>query len=157
MNKKLVCYFSASGITKKVAEKISKKLDADLYEIIPLIPYTKEDLDWTNEKSRSSIEMKNELSRPEIKEGRINIDNYDTIILGFPVWWYKEPTIINTFIENYDLTNKDIYVFVTSGSSSVDSSLSSLKNKYPSLNFVEGKRLSLNQEYKDVNDIFEQI
>ena len=145
--------------TKVIFDKL-KDMDYKFEKIVSLNGTqidTKEDLDWTNEKSRSSIEMKNELSRPEIKEGRINIDNYDTIILGFPVWWYKEPTIINTFIENYDLTNKDIYVFVTSGSSSVDSSLSSLKNKYPSLNFVEGKRLSLNQEYKDVNDIFEQI
>ena len=151
MSRKLICYFSATGITKNVAEKMAKNIDADLYEITPKVPYTKDDLDWTNDNSRSSIEMKNELSRPELKDERINIDNYDAVILGFPVWWYKEPTIINTFIESNNFNGKDVYVFVTSGSSPVDSSLNSLKTKYPNINFINGKRLSLNDEENYTN------
>ncbi len=157
MKKILICYFSASGATKSVALKLSKLLNTNLFEIVPETLYSKEDLDWTNENSRSSKEMKNELSRPKTKEKVSNIDDYDTIVLGFPVWWYKEPNIINTFIEENNLDGKDVYVFVTSGSTSVDGSLNSLKQKYPSINFVEGKRLSVNDDFKDWSDIFEKM
>lgn len=152
MNKKLICYFSASGITKKAAEKISNVLKGDLFEIEPIEKYTKEDLDWTNNNSRSSIEMNDKTSRPQIKNKVENIDNYDTIILGFPVWWYTAPTIINTFIEENDLTNKDVYIFVTSGSSSYESSLNNLRNAYPSINFINGKRFIGNETDNDIVD-----
>lgn len=141
--KEIVCYFSATGTTKLVAQNISEILNADIFEIVPQELYTKEDLDWRNKESRSSIEMKDENSRPKIKE-KLNTNEYDTIYLGFPVWWYTAPTIINTFIEENDLTNKYIYVFVTSGGSSVDDSFNNLKNKYPNLKFIKGIRLTQN-------------
>ena len=106
MNNKLIVYFSASGTTKIVSEKLSNIIGADLFEIVPKEKYTNADLDWTNKESRSSVEMQDKNSRPEILNKLDNIDKYDTIILGFPVWWYTAPTIINTFIEDNDLTNK---------------------------------------------------
>lgn len=140
---KVICYFSATGTTKQVAENISNVVDADLFEIIPEEIYTQEDLNWTNKSSRTSLEMKNENSRPKIKE-KLNTSIYDTIYLGFPVWWYTAPTIINTFIEENDLSKKNIYVFVTSGGSSVEDSFNNLKNKYPNLKFIKGIRLTPN-------------
>lgn len=103
MDKVLVAYFSASGVTKVAAEKLAKIAEADLFEIKPEVPYTKEDLDWMDEKSRSSLEMSDELFRPAIAEKLENMDEYDTIYLGFPIWWYVAPTIINTFLESYDI------------------------------------------------------
>lgn len=141
--KEIVCFFSATGTTKLVAQNISEILNTDIFEIVPQELYTKEDLDWRNKESRSSIEMKDENSRPKIKE-KLNTNEYDTIYLGFPVWWYTAPTIINTFIEENDLSNKNIYVFVTSGGSSVDDSFNNLKNKYPNLKFIKGIRLTQN-------------
>ena len=141
--KEIVCYFSATGTTKLVAQNISEILNTDIFEIVPQELYTKEDLDWRNKESRSSIEMKDENSRPKIKE-KLKTNNYDKIYLGFPVWWYTAPTIINTFIEENDLANKNIYVFVTSGGSSVDDSFNNLKNKYPNLKFIKGIRLTQN-------------
>ena len=109
--KTLIAYFSASGVTRKLAEKIEALTQADLYEITPKVPYTKADLNWMNSKSRSSLEMKDKTSRPEI-EGRVeNIEQYDVIYLGFPIWWYVAPTIINTFLESYNLTGKTIIPF----------------------------------------------
>ena len=117
MSTKLVAFFSASGVTAGVAEKLAKAAGADLYEIKPAVPYTKADLDWMNKQSRSSIEMSNLSSRPEIS-GRVdNMDEYDVIFVGFPIWWYVAPTIINTFLESYDLTGKTIILFATSGGS----------------------------------------
>ena len=141
--KEIVCYFSATGTTKLVAQNISEILNTDIFEIVPQELYTKEDLDWRNKESRTSIEMKDENSRPKIKE-KLKTNNYDKIYLGFPVWWYTAPTIINTFIEENDLANKNIYVFVTSGGSSVDDSFNNLKNKYPNLKFIKGIRLTQN-------------
>ena len=151
MNKILVTYFSASGVTKGVAKNIADACSADLFEIEPVEKYTDEDLDWTNKQSRSSIEMSDKLSRPKIVNKVDNINQYDTIVIGFPVWWYTAPTIINTFIEENDLSNKKIYVFVTSGSSSFVGSLKDLRNTYTNLNFVDGKRFTGNEsieEYK---------
>ena len=151
MSKILVCYFSASGITKGVAEKLAMVVNGDLFEIEPKEKYTKEDLDWMNKQSRSSIEM-NENIKPEILSKVSNINDYDTICLGFPIWWYKEPTIIDKFLEENNVAYKTIYVFVTSGSSSVDSTYKSLKNNFPNLNFISGKRFTgeeSKEEYKN--------
>jgi flavodoxin len=153
MNNILVCYFSASGTTKNVALKVSEVLNADLFEIEPVIKYTDEDLDWTDKNSRTSIEMQDKSSRPNIKNKVLNIDNYDTIIIGFPVWWYTCPTIINTFIEENDLKNKKIYIFVTSGGSSFGGSLKDLKNTYPDLNFINGKRFNINESEDEIKKL----
>lgn len=117
MSRKLVAYFSASGVTAKVAEKLSEAIGADLYAIEPEVPYTKADLDWMDKKSRSTIEMNNPASRPAITGKRNNMNDYDTVFVGFPIWWYVAPTIINTFLESYDLTDKTIIPFATSGGS----------------------------------------
>jgi flavodoxin len=117
MSRKLVAYFSASGVTAKVAEKLSEAIGADLYAIEPEVPYTKADLDWMDKKSRSTIEMNNPASRPAIAGKRDNMNDYDTMFVGFPIWWYVAPTIINTFLESYDLTGKTIIPFATSGGS----------------------------------------
>lgn len=117
MSRKLVAYFSASGVTAKVAEKLSEAIGADLYAIEPEVPYTKADLDWMDKKSRSTIEMNNPASRPAITGKRDNMNDYDTVFVGFPIWWYVAPTIINTFLESYDLTDKTIIPFATSGGS----------------------------------------
>ncbi len=117
MSRKLVAYFSASGVTAKVAEKLSEAIGADLYAIEPEVPYTKADLDWMDKKSRSTIEMNNPASRPAIAGKRDNMNDYDTVFVGFPIWWYVAPTIINTFLETYDLTGKTIIPFATSGGS----------------------------------------
>lgn len=127
MSKKLVAYFSASGVTKGAAQRIAEAVGADLFEIKPLVPYTHADLDWTNAKSRSSIEMKDAASRPEIAEKLDNMDAYDTIFLGFPIWWYVAPTIIHTFLESYDFSGKTIIPFATSGGSSLGRTAEVLK------------------------------
>ena len=144
MKKVLVSYFSASGTTRNVAEKVATAIKADLFEIEPVEKYTTEDLDWTNKQSRSSIEM-NDNIKPEISTKVSDLEEYDTICLAFPIWWYKEPTIIDKFLEENEMTNKNIYVFVTSGSSSIDSTYKSLKNNFPKLNFVSGKRFTGNE------------
>ncbi|MBO7729457.1 MAG: flavodoxin [Lachnospiraceae bacterium] len=113
----LVAYFSASGVTRKEAEKLAEKLGADLYEIKPQVPYTKEDLDWRNKDSRSSVEMADLSFRPAIVDDDAHVEKYDTIYLGFPIWWHIAPTIVNTFLEKYDFSNKKIILFATSGSS----------------------------------------
>ena len=117
MKKTLVAYFSASGVTKKIAEKLAKVANADLFEIKPAKPYTCEDLDWTNKNSRSTLEMKDLSSRPEIAEKLGNMSEYDTVFVGFPIWWYVAPTIIDTFLESYDFGGKTIIPFATSGGS----------------------------------------
>ena len=148
--KRLVCYFSATGITKTVASMIAEFTESDLFEIEPVQKYTSDDLNWQDENSRSSIEMKNKGSRPSIVNKVSDIDTYDEIVLGFPVWWYTAPTIINTFIEENDLKDKKIYIFVTSGGSTVDAAFTNLSNKYPDLNFVSGKKFNRNVEKEDI-------
>ena len=150
MSKVLVCYFSATGTTKIVAEKVAAAVSGDLFEILPKEKYTQEDLDWTNKQSRSSIEM-NQNIKPEIENKVSNLADYDTVCLGFPIWWYKEPPIIDKFLEENDMSGKKIYVFVTSGGSSVDSTYNSLKNNFSNLNFIDGKRFNASEsenEYK---------
>ncbi|MBP0957575.1 MAG: NAD(P)H-dependent oxidoreductase [Oscillospiraceae bacterium] len=117
MSKKLVAYFSASGVTKSAAERLAKAVGADLFEIKPAQSYSKADLDWTNKKSRSSVEMSSPDSRPEIVEKLDNMADYDVVFVGFPIWWYVAPTIINTFLESYDFSGKTVIPFATSGGS----------------------------------------
>lgn len=150
MDKKLVCYFSASGVTKAVAQKIGEVIQGDLFEIEPKEKYTEADLDWMDKTSRSSLEMQDKNSRPEIKSKVNNISEYNEVILGFPVWWYTAPTIINTFIEENDLTNKKVYIFVTSGGSSFGGSLKDLREKYSNINFVSGIRFTSNVSSDDI-------
>lgn len=117
MSKKLVAYFSASGVTAQLAEKLAAAAEADIYEILPERPYTAEDLDWMDKQSRSTVEMKDKAYRPAIANTVKNMDMYEIIYIGFPIWWYVAPTIINTFLESYDLTGKTIVPFATSGGS----------------------------------------
>lgn len=146
MNKILICYFSATGKTKVVAHNIAKAIGGDLFEIVPSIKYTENDLDWEDKTSRSSIEMDNINSRPKILNKVENIDNYNTILIGYPIWWYTAPRIINTFIETNNLKNKKIYLFATSGGSGIEKSLSDLKDTYKDLNFISAKRFSGNED-----------
>ena len=140
--KKLVAYFSASGVTKSAAERLAKAAGADLFEIKPAVPYTRADVDWTNKKSRSSVEMNNPASRPEIAEQISNIEDYDTIFIGFPIWWYVAPTIINTFVESYDLSGKTIVPFATSGGSGLGKTAEVLIPLCPYANWERGKMLN---------------
>ena len=152
MSKVLVSYFSASGVTRKVAQKLANAIEGDLFEIEPVEKYTSADLNWMNKNSRSSVEMKDKSSRPAVKNMVENINEYDTAVIGFPVWWYTAPTIINTFIEENNLEGKDVYVFVTSGGSGSEGSFNDLKNTYPNINFISSKRLKgkeSEEEYRD--------
>lgn len=139
MGKKLVAYFSASGTTRKVAEMIADYARADLFEITPKIPYTKEDLDWMNKKSRSSVEMNDKKFRPEVLDTDIDINGYDEIILGFPIWWYVAPTIVNTFLEKYNFSDKRIILFATSGGSGFENTVRELQVSAPDSMITEGK------------------
>ena len=139
MSRKLVAYFSASGVTAKVAEVLSEVIGADLYEIEPEVPYTKEDLDWMDKQSRSTIEMNDPASRPEIAVKRDNMKDYDTIFVGFPIWWYVAPTIINTFLESYDLTGKTIIPFATSGGSGIGKTNERLVPSCKGAKLMDGK------------------
>ena len=139
MSRKLVAYFSATGTTARVAEKLSDAIGADLFEIAPEVPYTKEDLDWMNKESRSSIEMRDEKSRPEIAVKRDNMAEYDVIFVGFPIWWYVAPTIINTFLESYDLTGKTVIPFATSGGSGMGKTNEKLLPSCTGAKLVEGR------------------
>ena len=127
MSGKLVAFFSASGVTAALAQRLSHAAGADLFEIKPAVPYTSADLDWTNASSRSSVEMKNPASRPEIAEKLPSMADYDVIFLGFPIWWYVAPTIINTFLESYDFSGKTIALFATSGGSPMGRTLEILR------------------------------
>ncbi len=142
MGKLLVAYFSASGATKKKAEMIAEITKADIYEITPKVLYTKEDLNWMDKKSRSSIEMNDKKFRPELADKNANIELYDTIILGFPIWWYVAPTIINTFLESYDFSGKKIILFATSGGSGFGNTVKELIPSAPDTDIVEGKILN---------------
>lgn len=154
MEKILVAYFSASGKTKKKAEAIAEGLGADIYEILPEVPYTKADLNWLNRKSRSSIEMRDKTSRPKIADVNANISAYDTIFLGFPIWWYVAPTIINTFLESYDFAGKKIILFATSGGSSFGNTRNELLGSAPGAEIAEGKVIKGKLNPSDVKALF---
>lgn len=142
MGKKLVAYFSASGTTKKVAEMIAESAKAKLHEITPKQAYTKADLNWMDKKSRSSVEMSDKKFRPEILDADLDINVYDEIILGFPIWWYVAPTIINTFLETYDFSGKKIVLFATSGGSGFGNTVRELQPSAPGALITEGKLMN---------------
>ncbi len=150
MSKILVAYFSASGVTAKLAEVLAYVLKADLFEIKPEIPYTEADLDWRNSESRSSIEMKDKSSRPAIVETLDNMTDYDTVYVGFPIWWYVAPTIINTFLEQYDLTGKTIIPFATSGGSGMGKTNEMLQPSCPGAILLTGRVLHRDSNEDDI-------
>ena len=139
MSKKLVAYFSASGTTKKAAERLAKAAGADLFEIRPAIPYTSADLNWMDKKSRSSVEMNDPDSRPEIAETVPNMADYDTVFIGFPIWWYVAPHIIHTFVESYDFSGKTLVPFATSGGSGMGKTVDELRKLCPNADWKAGK------------------
>ena len=138
----LVAYFSATGTTAKAAKVLAKAVGADLYEIRPAVPYTGADLDWRNKSSRSSVEMGDKGSRPALKDTGAPVAGHDVIFLGFPVWWYVAPTLLNTFLEAYDFTGKTIVLFATSGSSGLGDSAAALRPSAPGARIVDGRMLN---------------
>lgn len=142
MSKNLVAYFSASGVTAKMGEKLAKEIGADLFEIKPDIPYTSADLDWNNSKSRSSVEMNNRDCRPAISSKVENMEQYDVVFVGFPVWWYREPSILDTFMEMYDFSGKTVVPFATSGMSPVGDSGKNMQDLAPGAKVASGKRFA---------------
>ncbi|MGN1390593.1 MAG: flavodoxin [Sharpea porci] len=138
---KIVTYFSASGITKSKATELAQVINADLYEIEPLHPYTNADLNWNNPNSRSSVETNDDSSRPELKT-TTDLSQYDQVYIGFPIWWGIAPRIINSFIEAHDLKDKDIILFATSGGSGIQRAIKDLQEEYPTLHIVGGKLLN---------------
>ena len=142
MSKILVAYFSASGVTKRAASLLAKAANAELFEIEPKVPYTAADLDWTDKKSRSTVEMADPSSRPEIKSRVADMDAFDVVFLGFPIWWYTAPTIIKTFLESYDFTGKLIVLFATSGGSGLGKTEGDLQPCAPKAFFQGGKLLN---------------
>lgn len=153
MSKKLVAYFSASGVTGNVARLLAEAADADLFEIKPEVPYTKEDLNWRDENARSTVEMRDKSSRPAIAEGDAKVKEYDVIFVGFPIWWYVAPTIINTFLESYDFAGKTVVLFATSGSSGFGKTVEALKGSVDSTTVIkEGKILNGSQNVNVLRD-----
>lgn len=157
MKRTLVTYFSATGVTAGVAKKLSHVLKADLTEIQPEIPYTMEDLDWKNKDSRSSVEMANPKSRPAIKPSSIRIDDYDTIFIGFPIWWYVAPTIVQIFLESYDLPDKTIVPFATLGGSDMGNTNEKLSQSCKNAKLLEGKVFSQTVSEKELLKWVEEI
>mgnify|MGYP005754763207 FL=1 len=139
MNKTLVAYFSASGVTARAAREIAEAVGADLYEICPAEPYTDADLNWTDKKSRSTVEMNDTACRPTIAEPVANMEQYDTVFLGFPIWWYVEPRIVDTFLESYDFSGKTVIPFATSGGSGIGKAEKSLQQHCPKASWKRGK------------------
>ena len=142
MSKKLVAFFSALGVTAQAARSLADAAEADLYEIKPAVPYSNADLDWMNKKSRSSIEMNDKASRPAIADTDAHVADYDVVFVGFPIWWYIAPTIINTFLERYDFSGKKIVLFATSGGSGFGKTTENLQPSAPNAKIIEGKLLN---------------
>lgn len=138
----LVAYFSATGTTAKVAERLSQAINADLFEIKPAQPYSNADLDWTDKKSRSSVEMADKSSRPAIADQVADMSQYNVVFVGFPIWWYREPSIIDTFMTSYDFAGKTVIPFATSGMSGIGDSGKNMQALAPSAKVLEGKRFS---------------
>jgi len=149
----LVAYFSATGTTKKVAQNLAKAVNADIYEIKPLTPYTSADLNWHDSNSRSSVEMNDKSARPEIAGDNFSVKDYDTVLLGFPIWWGTAPRIINTFLEKQDFANKKIIIFATSGSSSIGNTDKDLKPSISSsAEIIKGKTLNGNPSVEELTE-----
>ena len=144
MSKKLVAYFSASGVTAKVAEKLAEAVGAQIYEIRPEVPYTDADLDWQNKKSRSSVEMDDKSCRPQMADQSADVAEAEVVYIGFPVWWYREPSIIDTFLEAYDFSGKKIVPFCTSGSSGIGDTAKRMQEIVKNGIVLEGKRFPSN-------------
>ena len=158
MSKKLVAYFSASGVTAKVADILADAVGADIYEIRPEVPYTKADLNWMDKKSRSTIEMNDRASRPAIADKNAKVEQYDTIFLGFPIWWYRAPSIINTFLESYNFSGKKIILFATSGGSMFGKTVEELKVSVPATcEIIEGKLLNGKQTIPSIREWMEAL
>ena len=155
--KTLVAYFSATGTTGVVATELARAIDADVYEIVPEVPYTNDDLNWRDENSRSSVEMKDRASRPAIRKTLEDASSYDTIFVGFPIWWYREPSVIDTFLESYDFSGKTIIPFATSGSSQMGESSDSMRSVAPSADIREGKRFPSDASASDLKSWAEQF
>ena len=151
MSKQLVAYFSASGITAKVAENLADAIGADIFEIQPKVPYTKADLNWMDKKARSTIEMSDPASRPAIAVKRDNMEDYDTIFVGFPIWWYEAPRIIQTFLESYDFAGKTVIPFATSGGSGMGKTVAILQKSCPKATVLPGKRMSASTSANEVS------
>jgi flavodoxin len=153
MSRSLVAYFSASGVTAKLAKNLAEAAGADLYEIKPAVPYTNADLNWQNKNSRSSVEMNDKSFRPAIADTNANIADYDTIFVGFPIWWYVAPTIINTFLEAYDFSGKTIILFATSGGSGMGNSAKELRPSVSGSAVIQdGKRFSANASVSELEE-----
>lgn len=135
----LVAYFSASGVTERAAREIAAATGGDLYEIAPAVPYSEMDLDWTDKKSRSTVEMQDDANRPAIKGAAADMDKYDTVFIGFPVWWYVEPRIVDTFLESYDFSDKTLIPFATSGGSGIAGAEQRMKELCPKAVWMKGK------------------
>lgn len=157
MSKVLVTYFSASGVTAGAAETLDRAAGADLYEIRPAQAYTKEDLDWNNKQSRSSLEMTDETSRPEMADNDSHAGDYDVIFIGFPIWWGVAPRVVNTFIESNDLTGKKIVIFATSGGSGIDYAINDMKKRYPQLAIAGGRLLSRKDTDAEMRNWVEEL
>ncbi|MCR5631972.1 MAG: NAD(P)H-dependent oxidoreductase [Eubacterium sp.] len=151
MGNVLVAYFSASGVTAGVAKRLADAAGADLYEIAPEQVYTKADLNWMDKESRSSVEMNDRSARPAIATKVENMNQYDTVFVGFPVWWYREPSIIDTFMEAYDFSGKKVVPFCTSGSSGIGDTYKNLQELAPGATVVEGKRLAKGVSESDLS------
>lgn len=152
--KTLVTYFSASGVTEGVAKQLARELNADLFKITPAEPYTDADLDWNDKQSRSTLEMKDKSSRPAIANKVKDLKQYDRILIGFPIWWYTCPTIINTFVESYDFGDKTLIPFATSGGSTIKQAYKDLSSTYPQYKWKEGKLLN---RRSDIADFVEEL
>ena len=148
----LVAYFSAGGTTAKAAKTLAKAVGGDLYEIKPAIPYTSADLNWMDKHSRSSVEMNDKSSRPALADTAAPVDGHDVIFLGFPIWWYVAPTIINTFLESYDFTGKTIVLFATSGGSGLGKSAAGLRSSAPGAKILDGRMLNGRQDEEKLKE-----
>ena len=157
MSKTLVAFFSASGVTRQVAQKLAAAAQADLYEIKPAVPYTQADLNWRDKSSRSSVEMQNLAIRPQLADTDAKIEQYDRILLGYPIWWYMAPTIINTFLESYDFSGKSIILFATSGPTAFAKSIDELSPSCPHPVIPEGTTLTGNPSEQGLRQWVESL
>lgn len=158
MSKKLVAYFSASGVTAKTAKNLAEASGADIYEIRPQVPYTTADLNWTDKKSRSSVEMADKTFRPALADSPVDISEYDIVFVGFPVWWYVAPTIINTFLESHDFSGKTIILFATSGGSGFGNTVNELKTSVSESTVIkEGKILNGSPTVSEIKEWLETL